>query len=55
MSAYDPATRVNRVPISNAKLERTFRQYLRAQGRHIGAMRYRNRVKRLRREAQLGT
>lgn len=50
MSAYGLAAKVNGIGITNEKLERSFEEYLRAQGQNIAAMRYPDRVKAMRRE-----
>ncbi len=51
MSAFGLAAKVNGVGISNERLERSFNEYLKEQGQNIAAIRYPDRVRRLRREA----
>lgn len=47
---YGVAARVNGVPISNQTLENSYQEYLREKNVNIGAIRYPNRIKAMRRE-----
>jgi parvulin-like peptidyl-prolyl isomerase len=50
MDAYGVAAKVNGVPIANRTLELSFQEYLKESGRNIGAIRYPEVVKNMKRE-----